>query len=402
MAIRYYGPENWMRYDIAEILGELTDAKASVISLTTVPFQKAWADRLQAIQLKHEVAGTSRIEGADFTENELDAALDSENTEDIVTRSQKQARAAVNTYRWISNLDDDRPINAELIREVHRRIVTGCDDDQCEPGALRRSDHNVTFGNPRHRGVEGGEECKRNFEELCTNIENEFRGHDVLIQALAIHYHIGAMHPFGDGNGRTARAVEALLLQRAGLRDALFIALSNYYYDEKTEYLKQLASVRASRHDLTGFLKFGLRGIAVQCRRLMAEINLEIRKSLFRDMANRLFGKLENPRKRVLAERQLQVLNLMLDEGPLNYSEIFRRSIFFYVNLKNPQRAFNKDLEKLFQIGAILFDSNKGNLTVLYINLLWPEQITDSQFFETIQKYPSAQSFKFLQRTGPR
>lgn len=51
------------------------------------------------------------------------------------------------------------------------------------------------------------------------------------------------MHPFLDGNGRTARAVEALMLQRAGLRDALFIAMSNYYYDEKTVYLAALAEV---------------------------------------------------------------------------------------------------------------------------------------------------------------
>ena len=38
------------------------------------------------------------------------------------------------------------------------------------------------------------------------------------------------MHPFVDGNGRTARALEALMLQRAGLRDSSFIAMSNYYY----------------------------------------------------------------------------------------------------------------------------------------------------------------------------
>jgi Fic family protein len=38
-----------------------------------------------------------------------------------------------------------------------------------------------------------------------------------------------AMHPFADGNGRTARALEALLLQRAGLREACFIPMSNYF-----------------------------------------------------------------------------------------------------------------------------------------------------------------------------
>jgi Fic family protein len=71
---------------------------------------------------------------------------------------------------------------------------------------------------------------------LCA-ISNEFRTHEILIQGLAIHYHIGAMHPFLDGNGRTARALEATMLQRSGLKDALFISLSNYYYEEKSAYL---------------------------------------------------------------------------------------------------------------------------------------------------------------------
>ncbi len=75
------------------------------------------------------------------------------------------------------------------------------------------------------------------------------------------------MHPFLDGNGRTARALEALVLQRAGLRDTAFIAMSNYYYEEKAAYLDVLAEVRSQNHDLTPFINFGLKGIALQCDR---------------------------------------------------------------------------------------------------------------------------------------
>ncbi|MDQ3255222.1 MAG: hypothetical protein M3R15_15200, partial [Acidobacteriota bacterium] len=63
-----------------------------------------------------------------------------------------------------------------------------------------------------------------------------------------------------------------------GLRDTLFIAMSNYYYDEKDAYLTALSDTRASNHELMPFLKFGLCGIALQCQRLFAEIkktNLE-------------------------------------------------------------------------------------------------------------------------------
>ena len=86
---------------------------------------------------------------------------------------------------------------------------------------------------------------------------------------MATHYHFEAMHPFEDGNGRTARALEALLLQRAGLRDTAFIAMSNYYYEEKPRYLSVLTEVRGGRHNLTAFLKFALRGVTLQCDRLL-------------------------------------------------------------------------------------------------------------------------------------
>ena len=159
MVVRYQPPRNWIEYDVSAILSELTNAKATMLALTQIPYQRSWADQLQWVQLKREVAGTSRIEGAQFSERELDAAM-RETPEELDTRSQKQAAAAVTTYRWIAALPSDRPIDEQLILEVHRRLVSGCDDDHCPPGELRKRDENVTFGTPRHRGAEGGDECE--------------------------------------------------------------------------------------------------------------------------------------------------------------------------------------------------------------------------------------------------
>jgi len=147
MAIRYNVPEQWIKYDVVEILDVLVDAKSTILALKATPYQKDWLDKLQALQLKMEVAGTSRIEGAEFTDRELDVAL-GESTDNHLTRSQRQAAAAANTYRWISQLPDDRPIDERLVLETHRRIVTRCDDDHCEPGRIRQHDDNVNFGQP--------------------------------------------------------------------------------------------------------------------------------------------------------------------------------------------------------------------------------------------------------------
>src|ERR1035437_2726892 len=128
--IRYEQPKRWILYDASAVMEALVEAKSAVRALTTLPFQKSWVEALQELQLKREVAGTSRIEGAEFTEREFDEAIrPNVSPEKLRTRSQRQAHAAMQTYRWIGRIPADRPITAELVREVHRRVVTGCDED---------------------------------------------------------------------------------------------------------------------------------------------------------------------------------------------------------------------------------------------------------------------------------
>jgi Fic family protein len=395
MTVRYTMPSSWIRYDAAAVLAELLGAKAAVLALTRMPYQKSWADGLQRIQLKREVAGTSRIEGAEFTERELDAAM-LETPEQLATRSQRQAAAAVATYRWISALPGDRPVDERLVLEVHRRLVTGCDDDHCPPGALRQTGENVTFGAPRQRGAEGGRECAAAFRALSDAARTTFAAHDQLVQALALHYHLGAMHPFLDGNGRTARAVEALMLQRTGLRDTLFIAMSNYYYEHKTAYLEALNQARAADHDLTPFLKFALTGIEVQCGLLFEEIRQHVAKALFRNTVTDLFGRLRSPRKRVMSARHVQLLNLLLDEGELQLPMLTEKSRHLYA-VKNPFKALTRDLTYLIRLQAVRVrrEGADGDW-LLTVDLEWPTRITDAEFFKQMKDLPRAKVHGFL------
>jgi Fic family protein len=348
------------------------------------------------MELKREVAGTSRIEGADFTEGELDEAM-RESPQQLVTRSQRQAHAAVQTYRWIARIPDDRPVDAALIQEVHRRIVTGADDDHCPPGVLRRPDENVNFGQPRHRGAEGGPEVADAFLHLVQAIGREFRDHDPIVQAIALHYHIAAMHPFLDGNGRTARALEALLLQRAGLRD-IFVAMSNYYYEEKLGYLRALADTRTAEHDLTPFLAFALEGLALQGGRLLAEIRTEMQREVYRNLMHSLFTRLRSKRKRVVGKRQLQLLERLLAVDSIDWDRFYSDVIGHYGNLTNPQQAFIRDVISLMEIGAIRIDLESGRAFRIRAHLEWPTEITESEFFERIERMPHTKTYAFLRK----
>ena len=392
MVIRYEIPTNWIRYDLVALVNELTEAKAAILSLTAIPYQRAWAETLQALELKREVAGTSKIEGADFTDRELDLALKDETPAAALNRSQKQARSAKAAYGWIAGLPPDRPITEDLILEVHRRIVTGCDDDHYPPGELRGAGYNVTFDRPRHRGVEGGKECARAFAQLCQAFLREFREHDPLIKALALHYHLGAMHPFHDGNGRTARALEALNLRRASLKDDLFIAMSNYYYDEKQTYLQKLGEVRENDYDLTPFLKFGLMGIAKQCNRLLGEISTQVVKSLFRDVMGQMYNRLQSTKKRALAHRQMEILQMLLElDEPIALGVLHERLVRPYQDLKAPVKAFFRDLNYLLRLKAIKATPH-GDTFLVSVRLEWATEITETEFFEEINKLPEAKT----------
>ena len=387
---RYSIPQQWISYDSSAVFNLLVEAKTAAAVLQRMPYLHQWIEQAHEEQLRLEAAGTSRIEGAEFTPHEQEEALASDSTEHTgLTHSQRQLRCAVATYRWLQTQPPNRPVTSDFIFDIHRRIVTGCDDGHCEPGALRPDGWNVTFGTPTCRGAGGGSECQTAFYDLCSAIAGSFGQHDPIIQAIAVHYHIGAMHPFGDGNGRTARALEAFMLRRAEVNNVVMVSLSNYYYERKDEYLVLLYQSRQNGHDITPFLLFALRAIIDRCNSLTEEIADNHRRILFREFARSLFGKLRSPRRRVLAERQLQILELLLDGDSMDLVNLVTQPQPQYAHLKYPRHALVRDISGLFQLGAISLDSGSTQIT---LDLDWPQQFSESELLERYEKMPSAVS----------
>ena len=335
----YTVPQQWIRYDKAVILDRLVAAKTEAGVLRQMPYLPQWIEEVHEEQLRLEAAGTSRIEGAEF------------------------------------------------ILEIHRRIVTGCDDARCEPGALRRAAWDVSFGTPRCRGVERGDACRAAFNALCRAIAGAFWQHDDIVQAMATHYHIGAMHPFGDGNGRTARAVEAFMMRRANVNDLVMVSLSTYYYDHKDAYLAALYESRQRGHDLTPFLMFALPAVAERCSAVAAKIVVNHKRALFREFARSLFGQLRSPRRRVIAARQLQILEVLLNDGALGSSDLWHRTEVHYRSLKFPERALIRDVMGLFILDAIAVEDKQ-----IQVNLAWPQQVSESELLERYESMQAAVS----------
>ena len=197
---------------------------------------------------------------------------------------------------------------------------------------------------------------------------------------MALHYHIGAMHPFGDGNGRTARGLEAFMLRRAGVNELVMVSLSNYYYEHKEEYLAALSASRRSGHDLTPFLRFALPAVAQQCRTVANTIIDNHKRNLVRQFSVALFGQLRTPRRRILAERQLAILESILEAEVLTPDELMNRTASHYNTLKHPDRAQLRDIIDLFDLGALQFHDDG-----IRVNLDWPQQFAESEPMERLE-----------------
>jgi hypothetical protein len=173
--------------------------------------------------------------------------------------------------------------------------------------------------------------------------------------------------------------------------------MSNYYHDEKPRYLAALAQVRAGDFDLTSFLLFGLKGITLQSRRMAEQIKHQVAKGLFRNLMYDLFHRLKSPRKRVIAERQIEVLKLLLEWESLELGELEARTSSVYSSLKSPRKALIRDLNELIGLGAIGVSRPEPGKFTIDLRLQWPTEITESKFFEQLNALPKAKTHGFLE-----
>lgn len=130
-----------------------------------------------------------------------------------------------------------------------------------------------------------------------------------LIRAAMAHFHLLAICPFGAANGRAARAVEALILQMAGVKWLPYLLARRYALDPKAYLDSFEAALTSQPMDLTPFVSLVLEG-AVQALH-------EVKRSLLAGLRGRVlreyYQELKHAKK--LNDRQFKLVMLLLDQG---------------------------------------------------------------------------------------
>src|ERR1700694_5825060 len=86
-------------------------------------------------------------------------------------------------------------------------------------------------------------------------------------RALLSHFFLVTIHPFGDGNGRVSRLVEAAILFQGNYNVHGFYGLSNYFYRNERDYKTLLQKCRSAQpFDVSEFMAFGVEGFSQELK----------------------------------------------------------------------------------------------------------------------------------------
>lgn len=292
-------------------------ALASVIR--GIPIPPSVQARLDRLNIYRAVQGTTGIEGTELSVEEVSRVVDSPPDSSALgpgrEREEQETRNANELMEFVAEYVRRNPsaqVSEPLILEFHRVLTHGINYPYNEPGQYRN--HAVTVG--PYRPPPNGEDVRRLMAEFVhwfnTGVPVSW---DPVIRAIVAHFYLVSIHPFGDGNGRTSRAVESFLFYKAGVNVRGYYSLANYYYRNRPQYIDNLSLVQMQGEtDLTPFVAFALTGLVQELEAVHSEVLAEVKILAFRDHVRRTLadaGRLGSP----AGERQLRFLTDLAGES---------------------------------------------------------------------------------------
>jgi len=297
------------------------------------------------------IHGTLAIEGNPSTEKEIEKIVSEEDQRKIKERKDIETYNIKQIYDYINNFkktDEDKPllITEELIRELHRIITERTFENNNVPGQYRNFE--VTVGDEQHGGIYRPPHILEDIKMLMggfiewLNSEEALKEYPI-IRAILAHYYLEIIHPFGDGNGRTGRALESLILHDFGFKYGSSFALWIYYYSNYDKYFSLFSKTRKeNKGDQTEFIIFALTVLNNALEKVFEEIVNITDKLLFKDYLSYL------AKNRKINTRQYLISELILDRNLMSTEELNNYPLINTLRKKSP-RTFQRDMKGLLE-----------------------------------------------------
>lgn len=336
-----------------EIWMLLGAAQSKCKHIAGVPLDENHAQELYKVYLVKGVHATAAIEGNTLSETEVRSIL--EGTANIPPSRQylkQEVDNLIKAYNGIADstiAGDSLNLSPDEICHFNEMILKDLEvEDHVVPGKIR--DISVVVSN--YRGAPP-QDCTYLLDRLCQAINGNFTLGDKwqsatgILKAIIFHLYLVWIHPFGDGNGRTARLVEVKLCAAAGIPKPACQLLSNFYNRTRDKYYRELA--RASKtNDISGFVRYALEGLVDQLDEQIGFIRDYQMRSAWKNIVHEILpGDSDSVRRR-------RYLALDLYKGPVQVSQVklvSARVAAAYANAT--PRMLARDITTLVQNGLL-------------------------------------------------
>ena len=331
----------------------LGEAESKCGRISNAPLKPKLSETLHKTYLAKGIQGTTAIEGNTLSEEEVRNRIEGNLIlSDSMEYQGKEVDNVLEAYNIIANdLIDGEPheISSKEIKNYNEIVLEDLPlGEDVVPGKV--SQHNV--GVFRYRGAPR-EDCEYLLDEMCRWLNKPHFNPDenkvvfAVIKAVLAHLYIAWIHPFGDGNGRTARMVELKIMLTSGAPSPTCHLLSNHYNKTRSEYYRQLDYASKSGGDVYQFIRYAVRGFVDQLREQIEFIEMQQAEIFWKDYVFDTFG--ENPGK-VAKRRRRLALDFWMVTKPLKIEEIRRVSprVGEQYSLKST-RTIQRDIEFLVE-----------------------------------------------------
>jgi Fic family protein len=237
-----------------------------------------------------------------------------------------------------------RYLGNNTIKTIHATLVPSEPDFRTTQNELRNAKTNEVVYTPPPAN-----EIRNYLVDLEKFINDQKNGLDPIIKTVVTHYQFEAIHPFGDGNGRTGRILIVLCLIHFGLLDLPVLFMSEYINNHKKKYYDTIRKV-TDAGDWVGYISYMLDAFLYQAEK-STQLLLEIKN-------------LHDTTKRLVREKLPKIYSRDLIDAifsqpfitPTRYSVIMKVS--YQTGSKHLKQLEGIGVTKSIKLGKYLFFAN--------------------------------------------
>lgn len=283
-----------------EFWNHIGEAHSKCRHLARTPLPPAMARELERVYLAKGARASAAIEGNSLNEEQAVAAVEGKLE---VPESQEYLKQELdNVIKALADIENEVHqtggfnISPDSLRALNRKVLDSLElEDHVVPGEFRTQ--GIIVGTV-YRGAPA-QDCDFLVQALCdwlngTDFKRDGGDHAkdflfAMLKAVVAHVYIAWIHPFGDGNGRTARLVEFGILAAAGVPSVAAHLLSNHYNETRTSYYRQLEDASKSGGDLNPLFAYAANGFVEQLQKQLNSVHEWILQATWTNHVHTLF-----------------------------------------------------------------------------------------------------------------